>query len=63
MAANSESGSLLEALFAEPCDLCVAVANGSQGERKDPKSAANAKVDCLGLDTPPAIAVFPPGTA
>ena len=43
MASAPDSGSFLQAVAAAPCEHCFAVAEGSQKDKNDPRSAANAK--------------------
>ena len=64
MAANAESGSLIEAVTSGPCELCLSIAAAQGEDKEDPNSASNAKPEIYGLGpsgnrlvyTPPLIA-------
>ena len=61
MAATPGAGSVLDVVFASPCESCVAILEGSQEEKEDPGSAANAKGQLLAGELPRPIELFPPG--
>lgn len=45
--ASTNSGSLIDAVFAPPCEDCLTILQATQEEKKDPKSPANAKAALL----------------
>ncbi len=63
MAAESESGSLVDALFSTPCEDCLAVLEGAHEEKEDPGSVANAKGSPLICEPGRAVELFPPVVA